>query len=168
MAKIIETSVTDAGALVIVTPAGTIMVNPANLSAEVRDAALLHGLKQKICDAAALERDPATGRSATPEDKYKAMRAVADRLHAGEWNARGEGDGSGGDGLLVRALAKVTGRPVDEIRPEVTKWDKKTQAAMRADPNIAPVIAELRAAADANKAKGVDTSVLLARIMPKA
>ena len=50
----------------------------------------LHGLAQKVGDAAAKERDPITGKSATWAVKHAAMRRIADALIAGEWTVKAE------------------------------------------------------------------------------
>src|SRR2546430_6179621 len=70
-------------------------------------AALLHGLVQKISDRAAIGRDPETGASASPEEKFAAMKECADRLMAGgPWNAGSTGAPSAG-GLLYRAMRNL-------------------------------------------------------------
>ena len=54
--------------------------------------ALAHGVKQKVSDKAAFPRDTTSGRSATPAEKYDAMREVAERLDGGgAWNLHGGG-----------------------------------------------------------------------------
>lgn len=139
-----------------------IRVDPDAMPASLNAYAALHGYKQKLMDAAAIERDETTGRPAAPDAKYKAIRAVIDHmLETGEWNRTGGGDGSG-DGLLVSALMEYLGQDAETVRATVATWDKRTQAAMRADPNLAPIIARLRIARDAKNAKGVDTAALLA------
>ena len=44
-----------------------IEVRPVGLIASVQEQALFHGLKQKLVDAAAISRNPETGRSASIE-----------------------------------------------------------------------------------------------------
>lgn len=139
-------------------------IDPSAFPDNIRDYAALHGFKQKTIDAAAIERDPDTGRSASAHDKYKAIVAVVDSLMQGTWNRTGGGDGAGNDGLLVRALVEFLGQPIEQVRETVGTWDKRTQAAMRADPNLAPIIARMRTARDAKKAGGVDTASLLASL----
>src|ERR1700745_2473137 len=75
----IQTEVIDGVGLNIVTESGTIQVSVAELSESIKAQLILHGLKQKICDAAAIPRNPETGRSATPKEKFDAMQAVAAR-----------------------------------------------------------------------------------------
>lgn len=124
----------------------TLGLTLGQLSADMREAAAIHGLKQKLVDAAAISRNPDTGASATVEDKYRAVKAVYDRLLAGEWNAkRGEGGASAGS-LLFRALVRVyPSKTAEELRAFIDGLDKSKQAALRANPKIAPVIEAIKA-----------------------
>lgn len=75
-----------------------------NLTSDLGQQAMVHGVIQKVSDRAAIGRDPETGASATPEEKFTAMKETADRLMAGgPWNAVATGTGSTG-GLLYRAM----------------------------------------------------------------
>lgn len=134
------------GLLVIeVAGVGTLTLDPKALPPANRAYAEWHGLKQKIVDTAALERNKDTGASATPQEKFDAMRDQVEHLLAGgDWNRRPTG-GSGNAGLLVEALVRVSGQSVDEVRAFVATMDDKTQSAMRGDTAIAPVIAEIKA-----------------------
>ena len=139
-----------------------LVIDPAEMPAALNAHAALHGYKQKIMDAMAIERDETTGRPALPDVKYKAARAVLSHmLETGEWNRTGGGDGAG-DGLLVSALMEYLGQDAETVRATVGTWDKRTQAAMRADPQVAPIIARIRMAREAKNARGVDTAALLA------
>lgn len=152
----------------VVDGVGTLVVDADRLTADLFTYAALHGLAQKVGDAAAIERDKETGRSATPQQKYDAMKAVIEHLYAGgDWNRKAEGDGSGGVGLLVQALVRVTGQDKDTLAKTVATWDAKTQAAMRADPAVAPVIAAIKAERAAKATGGVDTQGLLAGLLGK-
>lgn len=124
-----------------------IELNPVDLADSVYKQAVYHGLKQKLVDAAAISRNPETGRSASIEDKYQAVKAVYDRLIAGHWNAvRGEG-GTGTGGLLFAALCRMyAGRKTEE---ELREWlgtkDKKAQAELRKNPKVAAIIEQIKA-----------------------
>ena len=117
------------------------------LSDEVRQYAAMHGLKQKLVDAAAIGRNPETGRSATIADKYEAVKAVYDRLLAGRWNAeRGEGGAPAG-GLLFAALVRMyDGKKSEEaIREFLSAKSDKEKAALRKNPRVASIIEEIKA-----------------------
>lgn len=134
-------------------------VRMSDLAPAIAAMCMMHGLKQKLVDAAAISRNPDTGRSATVDDKYNAVKGVLDRLLAGQWNkSRGEGSGTSG-GLLFRALCQMYA----DKTPEAIKafLDKKTpaeKAALRATPKIAAIIDTLRA----DKADDIDADELLA------
>ena len=117
------------------------------LSPEIRHEAMMHGLKQKIGDAAAIGRNPETGRSATLSDKRAAMRAVVERLQAGAWNAeRGEGGAPAG-GLLFAALVRMYAgkKSDDDIRAFLAGKDDKQKAALRKNPRVAEIIEQIKA-----------------------
>lgn len=127
-------------------------------SQEIETMALLHGFKQKIVDAAAIARNPDTGRSATVADKYAAMREVYDRLLSSEWN-KVRGDGStGSGGLLFRALCIAYDRKdPSDIKAFLDGKTKAEQAALRKNPKIAAIIDTLRE----EDAGDVDTDEML-------
>ena len=124
-----------------------IELNPVDLADSVYKQAVYHGLKQKLVDAAAISRNPETGRSASIEDKYQAVKTVYDRLVAGHWSAvRGEG-GTGTGGLLFAALCRMyAGRKTeDELREWLATKDKKAQAELRKNPKVATIIEQIKA-----------------------
>lgn len=125
--------------------------------------AALHGLSQKIGDAAAIERNPDTGRSATAADKYAAMHEVWQRLMAGEWNKRAEGGTATKGGYLFRALCIVYegSRTPEQITAWLATKTAKEQAALRGAARIAAVIEELKAA-DAKNPPPTDEAELFA------
>lgn len=141
---------------------GGIHVNAMELSDEIRHAAMMHGLKQKLVDAAAISRNPDTGRSASVVDKFDAMSEVATRLYAGQWNkTRGDGEGTGTGGLLFRALMRLQpSAGAEKIKAFLADRSKTEQAALRATPKIAAIIDELRAAGSGE----VDTDALLGEL----
>lgn len=143
--------------------AGTIAVDLEELGGEIVRFAAMHGLKQKICDAAAIPRDLETGKSATPQQKYEAMLRVVETLRRGEWNAaRGEGGGVKG-GLLFRALCRMQpSKTPEEIRAFLDKRTKEEQAALRKNARVAAIIAELQA--ESAKSVDVDTDELLSEL----
>jgi hypothetical protein len=126
-----------------------IVIKPQDFSETVRTHAMAHGFKQKIGDAAALSRDPATGASATPSQKYFAMQEIVTQLSGpdGSWNRRATGgDGTANAGLLALALFRMANgaKTLDECAAYVKGLDDATQAAMRGDPQVAPVVAQIK------------------------
>ena len=144
---------------------GTVLrLDAAWMADDIRHAAMMHGFKQKLVDAAAISRNPDTGRSATVADKMAAIGEVYERLCQGEWNKTREGSGGSGGGLLLAALVRLYAGRKDEatIKAYLSNLDAECQAALRADPRIAPIIAEIKAARDAKRGSSVDVGELLA------
>lgn len=136
-------------------------VSIEQLDDSIRTQAMMHGLKQKIGDAAAISRNPDTGRSATTDDKFDAMSEVLNRLLSGQWNKTREGGDGGAGGLLFKALCKVKAdKTPAEVRAYLDGRTKEEQAALRKVPVIAAAIEEIRAAQA--KDGGIDGEALLA------
>ncbi len=135
----------------------------SQLTHSVMEYAIFHGLKQKLVDAAAISRNPETGRPASPDDKFQAVKAVYDRLLAGQWNAQREGGGGGG-GLLLQALCRMfAGRKTPEdIKAFLAEKTDAEKAALRKNPRVAQVIEEIRA--EQGKVANIDTDELLGEL----
>ena len=138
-------------------------ITAGQLSNHVAEYAIFHGLKQKLVDAAAISRNPETGRAATVEDKYQAVKTVFDRLLAGQWNATREGGGATG-GLLLQALVRMyAGRKTpDELKAFLGDKSDAEKTALRKNPRVAAIIEEIRA--ETGKAANIDTDELLGEL----
>jgi len=138
----IKKSIDGDAVIIAVTGHADVRVSLAGLHADIVTRAALHGLSQKLGDAGALSA------GASDAERYEAIRAVADHLEQAacgeDWNRKATGDGSGGDGLLVRALVELGGER-DAVKAKVAAMDKKTQAAVRALPQVADIIARMKA-----------------------
>jgi hypothetical protein len=158
--SIVQTSVDNGLLTITVQGFAPMIVDPTTLPTELVQQAALHGFKQKYVDKAAL------GAGATPAEKHAAIQAmVTHHAETGDWNMTGQGDGTSGDGLLVRALMEVLDVDRDTARGMVSGMDKPTQAAMRKDGSIAPIIARMKAERPAPKASAtVDTGAILAAL----
>lgn len=133
------------------------------LSPDIQTQAIMHGLKQKLVDAAAMSRNPDTGKSATIADKFAAVKEVYDRItgEAPTWNAVREGGGNSG-GLLYRALVRFYAdkRTADEVKVWLDARTDDEKSALRKNPKIAAIIAEIQA--EKPDVAKVDTDALLA------
>lgn len=141
---------------------GVLQITRDQLVGALEAEALMHGLKQKLVDAAAISRNPDTGRSATTEDKYNAVREVYDRLLSGQWNKQREG-GTGGSsgGLLFRALTRLySAKTPEQIREFLDGKTDAEKATLRKLPAIAAIIEQLKA--ESVKTNGIDGAALLA------
>ena len=164
----------ETGALVFtVTGAGEFTITPADLTDEIRNRAMLHGLAQKVSDAAAIAKSEMTGDAETDAAmKFHAMKAVADRFADGDWSAR-RGDGTGPvAGVIYRAFeewvmaeAKKAKKPIDAetIRALYDAKSRADQLALRNVPEIATIIERIKAERGAKSAP-VDTAGLLAEL----
>ena len=141
----------------------TITMRGDALNSDVQQYAMMHGLKQKLVDAAAISRNPETGRPATVEDKYQAVKTVYDRLLTGQWNATREGGGSTG-GLLLQALCRMyAGRKTpDELKAFLADKSDAEKTALRKNPRVAQIIEDIRA--EQGKAANIDTDELLGEL----
>lgn len=134
-------------------------ITQGQLSADMRAHALVHGLKQKLVDAAAISRNPATGRAASVADKYNTVKDVYDRLLSGEWNKRREGGAGASGGLLFRALCRMYDgkKTPDDIRVFLDGKTDAEKAALRKNSKVAVIIEDIRAeSAKGNGASGDD------------
>lgn len=123
----------------------SLVFTPSMTTPEVATRAMMHGFKQKLVDAAAMSRNPDTGRAATLADKKAAVGEVYARLIAGEWNKVREGEGAGG-GLLFTAVCRLyPAKTPDELKAWLAGKTDEQKAALRVNPKIAPIIAEIKA-----------------------
>lgn len=133
------------------------------LSDKLKQRAMVHGLVQKVSDAAALSRDSKTGKSASAQDKLAAMAKVVEHLMSGteEWNLKREGGGGPGaeTQLLTKALSELYPSKGSEA---LSKWVKarsvQERAALMAQENIKAKVDKYRS----EQAKSVDAEELLA------
>lgn len=160
----VETTIIGTSGLILTFATGqTLRIDAESLSPVIQSFAMLHGLKQKLCDAAAISRDPSTGKTATIETKYEAVKEVFDRITSadGTWNKIREGGNSSGGLLLTALLRMYAGRKNKEELTEflATKTDAE-KAALRKNPKIAAIIDEIKAER-ATDDEGVDSDAIL-------
>lgn len=133
-------------------------VSAMDLSKDIRTQAMLHGIKQKLVDAAAIARDPNTGKSATLDAKFQAINEVLERLKKDEWNKKREGGTSEG-GILLTALTRIyKDRDANDVKEWLSHLSSKEKAAIRLDVNVAKVIQEIQAE---RKPSDIDVTSLL-------
>lgn len=170
----VVTSAFDEGANTItftVVGAGSTVLKLNAISDAVRVRAIRHGLGQRVADRAAKNRDTADGKPASPATKLAAMAALVDHYNSGadDWNLAGAGgSGPGLDGVLLAAIAEVTGKGLEAIRALVAAGSEKHGVTQRAylaklatGKAVAPIVDRMRAEA----AEGVDPEGELAELM---
>ena len=140
-----------------------------NLSEDILIQATLHGLKQKLVDAAAIARNTETGASATVQDKKEAVLAVLNRLMAGEWNKTREGGESAAKGsLLLLALGRMNpAGDMSALAERVKAMTDEQRAALSKNPKVLVHIQAIQAERAAAKARmsGVDSDALLGDLL---
>lgn len=103
----------DVGEIVFeVKGAGKLTMHMGRLSEAVKARAAIHGMVQRVSDAAAIARDTETGAAATPAEKYAAMKALVEHYESGtsEWARKGTGEGraqSTGPSALLREVLAI-------------------------------------------------------------
>ena len=153
----------DGGALTLKCINGQeLLLTTDRLAGSILWQAAVHGLKQKLVDAAAISRNPDTGRAASPDDKWAAVMEVYSRITGPEptWNKTREGGAGGSGGLLFRALVRLyPAKTADQLREYLDGKSDAEKTALRKNPKVATVIEEIRA--ETGKAANVDTDELL-------
>lgn len=148
--------------------AGTLTLDTAAISEANRTRAMLHGMVQRISDAAAISRDSETGKSASPQEKYDSMASLVDHYLTGtdEWSLKRESTagrqsttGLSGVSLLRAALAIQ--KP--SLSPEkILEWTKKlTQKevlALLASKELKEAVELARADAETRALEGLDVN----------
>ena len=117
-----------------------------NLSPEIIKQAALHGLKQKLVDAAAIARNTDNGNSATPTDKFNAVKVVYDRItrEDGTWNAVREGEVKHQGGIFIRAVMELTGKPRADIDAAMEAYTKEQIAALKKNPRVMDIMQRMQ------------------------
>jgi hypothetical protein len=140
-----------------------IELDVTKLSPAMQLQAMLHGMKQKIVDAAAIPRNTETGKSATISDKYEAMLEVANRVMFGEWNkARGDGSGKGSKSYLCEALMELYKKDRATVTNFLKGKSADEKAALSANAKVVAIVARLQAEKVA--ASGIDSDAILGEL----
>lgn len=101
-----------------------------------------HGAEQKLGDEIAGIEDI--------DDSILAIDELIERLYNGEWNVKRESSGIAGTSILLRALVKLTGKPVEDVKVFLKGKTNGEKLALRNSDRLRPIIQEL----EAEKAKG--------------
>jgi hypothetical protein len=121
-------------------------VGLATLTTDIVRQLTLHGLAQKLGDAAARMRNPDTGQPASWAEKHAMVRRVADALIAGDWTLRPEKVAA--DALTPERVAAVArARDADPARIEawLTTLTAEHRTKVFAHPSVVVALAAIRA-----------------------
>lgn len=116
-----------------------------------------HGVEQKIGDEIAGLDDI--------EDMILAVDTIMERLEAGEWAAKRESSGLAGTSVLARALIQSTGKTAAVIKEFLKGKTNAEKLALRQNPKIAPIVAEIEAKKNKKEKEAVDTDALLEELV---
>jgi hypothetical protein len=126
-----------------------------------RERAEIHGWIQRVSDRAAIARNTETGKSATPVEKFNAMKTLVEFYNSGSenWAMAGSGPGPSAEfNLLVTALCEAY---ANKSREDLTKWAKARSAgertALMESVMLKGIVERLRS----ENAKGVNVDELL-------
>jgi len=135
----------------------TVTICTVDLPNEIRDLAIVHGIKQKIGDAGAVTAGD--NGKVDPEEKIRRVLAMAERIKRGVWNERAIG-GTSDDSVLIRALAMAYPQKTrDQIATYVDGLKGPEKRALLAPKSpIAEHVEKVRG----DMAGDVDTEALLA------
>lgn len=151
--------------VVVMSRGVSVTVDTTKLSDEIKSRLFIHGLTQKVADAASSAAKVASETGATVEDVTLAqMSKAVDALLVGEWAMRTAGEGVSEETkvkrIVMRAMvkakfgakspewAKFTGLGDAEQNAELDKWAEKNAERIAGD-----VAAELKRREEARKAK---------------
>lgn len=147
----IKTEWHDGALRVLVPTQPVITLTVDSCTAEIRHRAMNYGFEVKVTRAAALSRDPDTGKSATWAEKAAAILATVEALREGSWNVKAERVFDVGIVLQGMIRARIAGSVDDaerKVRAIAAKRDIVREAAAKiwaATPQVAQAIAAIRA-----------------------
>lgn len=96
-----------------------------------------HGLDQKLGDSFSGIDDV--------DDCVLAFEKVQTQLDNKDWNKGRASDGMAGTSTLAKALVKVTGKTIEEVKATLAKLEPAQKAALRKQAAVAAAIAEIEA-----------------------
>lgn len=110
-----------------------IVVELSKVSDANQNRLALHGLSQKCGDSYAGAESIA--------DAREAVLGVQEMLYSGEWSTRAPGEPR--VAVLAEALARATGRTVEEAKAALAAMDDETRKAISAHPGVKKARAEM-------------------------
>lgn len=114
-----------------------VTISAGDLPNDMKSACLMHGLKQKVCDAYSGCKSPA-------EAMEKALEVVG-ALKEGNWTTRTPGEGGPRVTQIAKALAMVTGKPIEEAVEVVSTLSDEAKKNLGANDQIKVAIANIKA-----------------------
>ena len=136
------------------------VVSYAELTPEMVIQAALHGVSQKVGDSYAGALKATEGLDTTPEAwSIQRVKDSAKQIRGNDWNLR---TGGGGPAVtdLAYAIAEATGSTVDEVAAKLAALEgdegKEVKKGLRANPQVAAILARIKAERATKKQKELD------------
>lgn len=128
--SVVSARVVEGGIVFDVLNTGKVTLDLTRTSQAVKDHAMLHGLVQRVSDAAAIPCSTVTGKSASPAEKFAAISALVGWYNSGtvEWRKPkvgakvkgGRGSLGGAETpLILKAMEEVYGLSPEAMREKV-------------------------------------------------
>jgi hypothetical protein len=124
-------------------------LDPEGLTQTIREQAMMHGLNQKIRDAAA-----GFSKSGDFIGAYNAMSDVIEALYEEKWNRAGGGTATGG--FLAEAIVELKGCTLAQAQAAVAKATDEQKKAWKSNAKIAAIVTRLQAERAAKRAADAD------------
>lgn len=124
---------------------GALTLDMTKLNQCVLDRASIHGMIQRISDAAAISRNPETGKPATAQEKYDAMARLVNHYESGsaEWRIAG-GGGIARSSVLLDAMVQLfPNRTRDDLKVWLAGKSKAERAKLAQSSRVRPIIAAM-------------------------
>ena len=132
--------------------AGSVTLMLEQTSEETRQAALYNGFKQAGGDKAAIPRDAKTGRSASPSEKFAAVREWVEHLNAGgSWTLR-QASRMLNRACLFAAIATVRGASPERVAAKFGSFEDKVLQSFLQHRDIAAEYSRLVAPSESKAA----------------
>lgn len=168
--SVITSKLVDGAIVFTIATVGDLQLRLDALSQEVRERAMIHGLTQRVSDAAAIGFLKDEKRFATPQEKYDAMAELVAHYSSGtaEWSRTRSAPGIGADSaLLVKCLSQLyTDRSTEQLKAWVAKRSRSERTALLLSEKIKPLADEIRS----QSASGASADDLIADLetMPES
>lgn len=139
-----------------------LMLDMSDLSEAVSRRAAIHGMIQRVSDAAAIGKFDKDGVQTTPQAKLERMSRLVEHYASGteEWGLAGTGGGQG-EGLLLQVLKVLRPGDGDEkLRAFVSKLKPNERTKLLNSDKLRPIADSIRA----EQAKGIDADKMLSAL----
>lgn len=136
---------------------GPLTLHIDKMSTENWGHAAAHGMIQRISDAAAISRNPETGKPATAQEKYDAMARLVNHYESGsaEWRIAGAGGVARSSVLLDAMVQLYPAKTREELKTWLASKSKSERAKLAQSSRVRPIIAAMTPLDDIERAEAM-------------